>query len=78
MLDFLRISYSDSELEQLLATDCSTFRRSHTTDFDHFTKRQKELVEKSIRDVVSELAQGNKTLPQLQNYITLSSIDSVR
>ena len=78
MLDFLQISYNDSKLEQLLAVDYSTFRRSHTTDFEHFTNSQKELVEKSIRDVVSELAQGNKTLPQLQNYITLSSVDSTR
>ena len=62
MLDFLQFAYEVEELKERLASDFSTFHRSHNTtaeDFLHYTREQRRFIDKGIATSVDYLKRYN-------------------
>ena len=62
MLEFLRVPYSDEELEKRLSRDYGTYHRNKTSspsDFHHYTPEQRKYILTVIRDVVDMLKTHN-------------------
>ena len=73
MLEFLRVPYSDEELEKRLSQDYRQFHRKHTnssSSFDHYTPKQREYISAMIQNVVDMLkAQNNGCTFGIEEYL---------
>ena len=60
MLDFLKVSYSPVDVRHSLVDDVTQFYRNHSSKvFKPYTKKQKDLVQKSVKDLIAQLQNGN-------------------
>ena len=62
MLEFLRVPYSDEELEKRLGQDYGNFHRSMTnssSSFEYYTPEQRKYISTMISDVVDMLKANN-------------------
>ena len=59
MLDFLRVPYSEDELQKRMEADLGTFRRKHHGEFEHFTSKQRDYVRQKIAETLDYLKKRN-------------------
>ena len=60
MLDFLKVPYSEDELQKRLAEDYKDFHRPHTaSDFDPFTAEQRITTRNAIQETLDLLQEKN-------------------
>ncbi len=75
MLEFLKMPYSEEEVNKRMARDVGTFRRKRHDTFQHFTAEQRSIVLSAIQQVVEVLTQwnGGNTL-QIEEYLKSPTI----
>ena len=61
MLDFLRVSHSRVDVAHSLADDVTQFHRNHSSKvFKPYTRKQRDLVKKSLKELIAQLRNGNR------------------
>ena len=71
VLDFLQFPHSEEALTSAVQAGFSSFYRNHTDSFQHFTPRQRAVVEAGISETVARLTAHNLTeiANQLYTYV---------
>ena len=71
MLEFLRVPYSDKELEKRLRGDFKSFQRKHTnSNFEYYTPEQKQFVKSMMLEALKYLyIYNNGTTYGIQDYM---------
>ena len=59
MLDFLRVPYSEVELLKRMEVDLESFRPKNHIDFEHFTPKQRDCVQRVITETLGVLKKWN-------------------
>ena len=61
MLNFLGVSYSPADVAQTLEEDVTQFQRKHSSKvFDPYTKRQRDMVQRKVKNLIAQLKRENK------------------
>ncbi len=74
ILDFLKVSYEDQELERCLNVDFDTFHRKHVSDsdFEPYTPKQKDDLKAILRTTITAAeAMGKSDVLRLHEYLQL-------
>ena len=77
MLDFLKVPYSESELEERMKTRFEKYHRKNIQHFDHFTAVQKQYMFVTLNKTINLLREENNgnTLGLAEYLLTLNHSD---
>lgn len=76
ILTFLKISYTDQDLERRLARGFDSFHRSHKPNFEHYTPLQRQRVLRAINDTIELLNRSKQShLLDLHEYVQQKDVN---
>ena len=74
MLEFLKVPYSEEELEKRMMQDVKIFHRKHQDTFQHFTPGQRAIVLSSIEMIIQLLKSKRMDTMHLEEYLQSTTI----
>lgn len=76
ILTFLKIPYTDQDLEGRLARGFDSFHRSHKPNFEHYTPLQRQRVLRAINDTIELLNRSKQShLLDLHEYVQQKDVN---